>query len=370
VKTWIDAKMGANSSPARAAPAPEIPMTDFPWWSAHRHADRRPLLLLRNRIKAGFRAHFEAEGFTEVECGALAVSPGNEAHLHAFATHALTTAGEKRRLYLHTSPEFAAKKLLAAGETRIFDFARVFRNRERGTLHAPEFTMLEWYRAGEPYETIQADCLALLARAAEIAGATAFRYRDRACDPRAAPQRLTVADAFTYHAGIDLMTTLSPMGVGDRDALAVKARRAGFAVADHDTWSDIFSKVLTAAIEPRLGSGAPTLLIEYPRCEAALARAAPHDARVAERFELYACGVELANGFGELTDPAEQRARFESEMAEKQRIYGERYPVDEDFLAALEHMPQASGVALGFDRLVMLATGAPRIDDVLWTPAP
>jgi elongation factor P--(R)-beta-lysine ligase len=343
---------------------------DSPWWDAHHHTDRRPLLLLRGRIKAGFRAHFEAQGFTEVECGALAVSPGNEAHLHAFATEALTTAGVPRRLYLHTSPEFAAKKLLAAGETRIFDFARVFRNRERGALHAPEFTMLEWYRAAEPYETIQADCLALVARAADIAGAKAFHYRDRTCDPRAPAQRLTVADAFTYHAGLDLLSTLSPSGEGDRDALATRARRAGFAVADHDNWSDIFSKVLVAAVEPRLGSGAPTLLVEYPRCEAALARAVPRDPRVAERFELYACGVELANGFGELTDPVEQRARFEAEMDEKQRIYGERYPIDEDFLAALEHMPQASGVALGFDRLVMLATGAPRIDDVLWTPAP
>lgn len=345
-------------------------MTDSPWWSPHRHADRAPLLRARGRIKTALRAHFEGRGFTEVECGALAVSPGNEAHLHAFATEGLTTAGAPRALYLHTSPEFAAKKLLAAGETRIFDFARVFRNRERGPLHAPEFTMLEWYRAEEPYSAVQDDCLAVLRLAADTAAAKDFVYRDRRCDPRAAPQRLTVAQAFTYHAGLDLLATLSPAGIGDRDALATGARRAGFAVTEADNWSDIFSKVLAAAVEPRLGLGAPTLLTEYPRSEAALARAAPHDARVAERFELYACGVELANGFGELTDAAEQRARFEAEMDEKQRIYGTRYPVDEDFLGCLEHMPEASGVALGFDRLVMLATGAPRIDDVLWTPAP
>ncbi|MEI9996827.1 MAG: EF-P lysine aminoacylase EpmA [Rhizomicrobium sp.] len=341
-------------------------MPDTPWWSPHRHADRRPLLLRRAAIKAAIRAHLEAQGFTEVECGALAVSPGNEAHLHAFRTEALTVAGEPRTLYLHTSPEFAAKKLLAAGETKIFDFARVFRNRERGPLHAPEFTMLEWYRAGARYETVQQDCLDLL----RLAAPGDLVYRDRRCDPRATPQRLTVAEAFTYHAGIDLMATLSPGGEGDRDALATKARRAGFEITAQDGWSDIFSKVLAAAIEPRLGLGAPTLLVEYPRCEAALARAVPSDPRVAERFELYACGVELANGFGELTDPVEQRARFEGEMDEKQRIYGERYPIDADFLAALDHMPEASGVALGFDRLVMLATGAPRIDDVLWTPAP
>jgi lysyl-tRNA synthetase class 2 len=341
-----------------------------PWWTPDVHADRRPLLMTRSRIVAALRAWFAARGFVEIEAGILQVSPGNEAHLHAFATDLVTPALAHSRLYLHTSPEFAAKKLLAAGETKIFDFARVFRNRERGSLHAPEFTMLEWYRAGEPYEAVQDDCLALLRLAADTANAKTFVFRDRVCDPHGNVQRLTVAQAFTFHAGIDLLATLSPRGEGDRNGFATRARRAGFEVTDSDNWSDIFSKVLVAAVEPRLGNGVPTLLTEYPRCEAALARATPHDARVAERFELYACGVELANGFGELTDPVEQRARFEAEMDEKQRIYGDRYPVDEDFLAALEHMPQASGVALGFDRLAMLATGAPRIDDVLWTPAP
>ena len=345
-------------------------MTTSPWWSDHRHADRRPLLLQRNRAKAALRAHFERSGFTEVECGALAVSPGNEAHLHAFATEMVMPDGGHRALYLHTSPEFAAKKLLAAGETKIFDFARVFRNRERGPLHAPEFTMLEWYRANEPYDRVQDDCIALLRLAADTVGARCFTFRDRECDPRAEVERLTVAQAFTYHAGIELLSTLSADGAGDRNAFAAKARRAGFTITENDGWSDIFSKVLAAAVEPKLGKGKPTVLYEYPRCEAALARATPHDGRVSERFELYACGVELANGFGELTDPVEQCARFEAEMDEKQRIYGERYPVDEDFLAALERMPPASGVALGFDRLVMLVTGAPRIDDVLWTPAP
>ena len=345
-------------------------MTRSPWWSPHVHADRAPLLRQRNRIKAALRGHFERAGFTEVECGALAVSPGNEAHLHAFATEILTTAGDRRALYLHTSPEFAAKKLLAAGETRIFDFARVFRNRERGDLHAPEFTMLEWYRANETYERVQADCLDVLRLAADTTGATQVSFRNRSCDPRAEPERLTVAQAFAYHAGIELLSTLSPAGEGDRNAFAAKARRAGFTVTEQDGWSDIFSKVLVAAIEPRLGKGKPTILHEYPRCEAALARATPRDPRLAERFELYVCGVELANGFGELTDAAEQRARFDAEMTEKERIYGERYPLDEDFLSALSTMPPASGVALGFDRLVMLATGAPRIDDVLWTPGP
>ncbi|HSZ11516.1 MAG TPA: EF-P lysine aminoacylase EpmA [Rhizomicrobium sp.] len=345
-------------------------MTDSPWWSPHIHADRRAALAARGAIKRGARAYFEGLGFTEVECGALTISPGNEAHLHAFATEAKETGGAARTLYLHTSPEFASKKLLAAGETRIFDFARVFRNRERGPVHAPEFTMLEWYRAREPYESVMEDCIALLRLAADTTGAKTFSYRNKECDPRAEPHRMSVADAFTHHAGVDLLATLSPEGQGDREALSRRAQRAGLEVSANDNWADIFSKILVACVEPRLGIGRPTLLYEYPRCEAALARATAHDGRVAERFELYGCGVELANGFGELTDAVEQRARFEAEMDEKQRIHGERYPIDEDFLSALAQMPQASGVALGFDRLVMLAAGARTLNDVIWTPAP
>ena len=204
---------------------------------------------------------------------------------------------------------------------------------------------------------------ALLRLAADTTGAGEFRHRDRVCDPRADAERLTLAEAFEVHAGIDLLSALD-----DRDALATRARRAGLTVADDDNLADIFSKVLVARIEPKLWQGRPTVLYEYPRSEAALARASARDPRVAERFELYVCGVELANGFGELTDAAEQRARFEAEMDEKRRVYGERYPIDEDFLAALAIMPQASGIALGFDRLVMLLTGAQRIEQVIWTP--
>ena len=338
------------------------------WWHPRTHADRRPVLRTRGRIKATIRAHFEASGFTEVECAMLVPSPGNETHLHAFETRLLDPDGSDRPLYLHTSPEFAAKKLLAAGEERIFDFARVLRNRERGRLHAPEFTMLEWYRAREDYDAVIADTLKLLALAADTAETQMLVHRERRCDPRAPADRLTVAEAFTYFAGIDLLATLDDAGNGIRDGLAVRARRGGITVAPDDDWSDIFSKVLTARIEPRLGLERPLVLYEYPVCEAALARVSPRDPRVAERFELYACGVELANGFGELTDPAQQRARFEAEMAKKEKVYGLRYPLDEDLLAALALMPPAGGVALGFDRLVMLATGAPGIDSVLWTP--
>ncbi|MGC1304812.1 MAG: EF-P lysine aminoacylase EpmA [Caulobacteraceae bacterium] len=338
------------------------------WWDSSVHRDRRPVLIARNRIKAALRAWFEAWDFVEVEAAALQVSPGNEAHLHAFSTEMIGHDGGRTPMHLHTSPEFACKKLLAAGERRIFDFARVWRNRERGPLHHPEFTLLEWYRAEEPYETLMADCAAILRLAAETAGTGTLRFRDRVADPFAEPERLTVPDAFQRHAAIDLLATVGADGCNDRDGLARAARDAGVRVADDDGWADVFSRVMVERVEPNLGLGRATILCEYPVSEAALARPKASDPKVAERFELYACGVELANAFGELTDPAEQRRRFQIEMDEKARIYGERYPIDEDFLAALGAMPQASGAALGFDRLVMLATGVQRIDQTLWTP--
>jgi lysyl-tRNA synthetase class 2 len=315
------------------------------------------------------RSWFEAQGFVEVETAALQVSPGNEMHLHAFATELIGPGGERRPLYLHTSPEFSCKKLLAAGEERIFTFAQVFRNRERGPLHHPVFTMLEWYRAGASYETLMDDCATLLRIAAGAAGAATLTWRGRSVDPLAELERLTVADAFRQLAGIDLSASLGRAGP-NRDGLARQAAAAGIKSAADDTWGDIFSRVLVAKVEPALGDGRATLLTEYPAHLAALARPKPGDPRVAERFELYACGVELANAFGELADPAEQRRRLEAEMAEKERRYGERYPLDEDFLAALAEMPPASGAALGFDRLVMLATWAHSIEQVIWTPLP
>ncbi|WP_315779013.1 MULTISPECIES: EF-P lysine aminoacylase EpmA [unclassified Bradyrhizobium] len=337
-----------------------------PWWSPQRHADVRPFLQARAAIVRALRAWFDEQGFMEVETGILQVSPGNETHLHAPATALTAADGTQRQRYLRTSPEFACKKLLAAGERRIFEFARVFRDRERGDLHLPEFTMLEWYRAEAPYDAIMADTVVVTAHAAQATGIRQFAFRGRTADPFAEPELLTVAAAFARHAGIDLLATIRDR-TGDREALAAAAAGKVRISAD-DTWSDLFSKLLVEHVEPHLGQGRLTVLYEYPSPEAALARVKAGDPRVAERFEVYACGVELANGFGELTDAAEQRRRFEDEMAEKQRRYGERYPLDEDFLAAVAAMPQASGVALGFDRLVMLAAGAVRIDQVVWTP--
>jgi lysyl-tRNA synthetase class 2 len=337
-----------------------------PWWAARRHADRKPFLLARSAVTKAVRAFFDEQGFLEVETSILQVSPGNETHLHAPRTDVTRPDGTRAARYLRTSPEFACKKLLAAGEKKIFEFARVFRDRERGDLHLPEFTMLEWYRADSGYDAVMADSIVIIAHAAQAMGIDQFSFRGRLADPFAEPELITVASAFARFAGIDLLATISN-GEGDRAALA-QAAREKVRLSDDDTWSDIFSKVLVKHVEPRLGQGRLTVLFEYPAPEAALARVKADDPRVAERFEVYACGVELANGFGELTDAAEQRRRFTLAMDEKARRYGERYPLDEDFLAAVTQMPQASGVALGFDRLVMLASRATRIDQVVWTP--
>lgn len=345
-----------------------------PWWSPQKHADRRPILIGRNRIERAVREYFDARDFLMVDPPGLQRSPGNETHLHAFATEMIGNDGAGETMYLHTSPEFSMKKLLAAGEQRIASMGHVWRNRERTALHHPEFTMAEWYRAGESYDAVIDDCVELCRIAAEVTGMTAqvtgepqLRFRQGTCNPEAPPERGSVVDAFRAYADIDLFDTMDDDGNTDAEALAAQMREVELTVPDEYTWSYLFSRVLVEKVEPHLGQGRLTVLDRYPAAEAALARRTA-DRRTSERFELYACGVELANGFGELTDPTEQRRRFEMEMEEKARLYGERYPIDEDLLASLPLMPDTSGVALGFDRLVMLATGAPRIEDVLWVP--
>jgi elongation factor P--(R)-beta-lysine ligase len=329
-------------------------MTD---WRPDKLGKRLPNLQARARLQAALRQWFAGEGFIEVETPILQVSPGAEVHLAGFVTDWELPDGEERVRWLHSSPEFAMKKLLAGGVHKLFQFARVFRNAEGSALHHPEFTMLEWYRAGVGYDAIMKDCAALLA----LTGVDELRWDGHVCDPRAEPERLSVAEAFQRHAGVDLFAT-----VGSAERLA---QASGVAMHADDTWDDVFFRIMFDRIEPRLGMGRPTILCEYPIAMAALARAKPGDARVAERFELYVCGVELANAFGELTDPDIQRARLQADMDAKERLYGVRWPVDPDFLAALDHgLPDCAGVALGFDRLVMLATGAAHIEDVLWLP--
>lgn len=339
------------------------------WWSPGRFEPRRERLETRARIMTGLRIWFDQAGFLEVETPALQVSPGLETHLQPFATDLVTPEGTRLQRYLHTSPEFAMKKLLVAGLPRIFQFAHVFRNGERSRTHSPEFIMLEWYRAGATYDALMTDCEALLRLACERAGAPALRRGDRVASTTEPFERLTVADAFTRYAGIDVLATAPDPLSPSVALLAAAARARGIAPHPGDTWEDLFFRIMLDRIEPHLGMGRPTFLIDYPISMAALARPKPTDPRVAERFELYACGVELANAFSELTDPALQRRRFEADMDLREQIYGDRLPIDEDFLAALGHgMPDSAGIALGVDRLVMLATGADSIADITWVP--
>jgi lysyl-tRNA synthetase class 2 len=213
------------------------------------------------------------------------------------------------------------------------------------------------------------DCSHLLAACASAVGTGRLKRGDRRCDPFARPTRLTVPDAFAQYCDIDLLATTPDPDNPARDLLAAEARRIGSFVSDNDSWEDIFFRLMMERVEPHLGDGVPLILCDYPASMAALSRRSPADPRVAERFELYACGVELANGFSELTDAAEQRRRFTADMALKKQLYGVTYPIDEDFLAALDHgMPDCAGIALGVDRLVMLLTGAENLEQALWAP--
>jgi lysyl-tRNA synthetase class 2 len=322
-------------------------------------------------MTAAIRAYFSNEGFVEVETPALQVSPGLEVHLRAFATVLDEPFGQgSRTLHLHTSPEFAMKKLLAAGEEKIFQFARVYRNGERSATHHPEFTMLEWYRAHAGWRETAEDCRRFVVAALDaLAPARKPAWQGRVADLRLPWEYLSVSEAFARFVGIDLPACLAPDPKNPDPALLREAAvRAGHTLPEKGEWDDLFFHLFLAHVEPRLGSPAPTVLHGWPAALAALAAISDDDPRFAERFEVYAAGLELANGFTELTDAREQRARFEADQARKERLYGERYPIDEDFLAALAAMPPAAGVALGFDRLVMLATGAESIEDVLWAP--
>ena len=340
-------------------------MVEPRWWDRARYAARRPNLIARAQVIASIRGFFAEAGFVEVETPALQVSPGLEPHLDAFETRLREPFhdGGERTLHLHSSPEFAMKKLLAAGERNLFQIAHCYRNQERSATHHPEFTMLEWYRAGATYRDIMTDCERLLA-----ACTTALRSGERTADPAAPWSRITVAEAFQRHAGIDLMGLMDDDVEPAADPLIEAARAIGVWANDRDRWEDAFFRILLAVVESRLGNGAPAILYDYPAPLAALARL-HSGGRLAERFEVYACGLELANGYTELTDPVEQRARFERDRARRAAHFGAAYPIDEDFMAALEAgLPACAGIALGIDRLVMLATGAGHIEDVLWAP--
>jgi lysyl-tRNA synthetase class 2 len=316
-----------------------------------------PFLRRRGLVTAAVRAFFTARGYTEVETPYAVAVPGEEVHLGTFRTERVSPTGERQALFLHTSPEFAMKRLLVAGAGPIFQFARVWRNGEGSDLHAPEFTMLEWYRPGADMASLidetHALLLAVLPPVVTCRGITT---------DLADPECLTMQAAFARLVGADLLATA--------DDAAALAAQAGVRLRDGEDWEDLFFRLLLGRIEPHIGQSRPTFLTHWPAAQAALARRDPADPRVAERFELFVCGMELANAFVELTDAAEQRARFVADRARRAALYGDSlWPLDEDFLAALElGLPPCAGIALGFDRLAMIASGAQRIDQVLWLP--
>ncbi len=346
-------------------------MTEIPAWRPDLYAKRRPNLLVRQKVIRAIRTYFESEDFVEVDTPALQRSPGNEVHLQAFRTELISPRGDvpPETLYLHTSPEFAMKKLLVAGERRIYQIAHVYRNGERSSRHHPEFTMMEWYRAGcDTYEIMQ-DCVRLVRACAQAASRRTFHANGMDCDPFAEWKTLTVPEAFAEYANIDLLATTPIANEPDTALLRKETQRIGVRATEEDSWDDLFFRIMAERIEPFLGKDRPTFLCDYPISMAALARPKPEDPRLAERFELYIAGYEIANAFGELTDPEEQLRRFEADMDLKERVHGERYPIDMDFISALRFgMPPSAGIALGVDRLVMLCAGVERIEDALFLP--
>jgi len=329
------------------------------WWLPHNFESKKQNLFLRAQMMHSIRDFFHAQDYVEVETPVLQVMPSADVHIHGFETELWGPDLKKARsLYLQTSPELDMKKLLVAGMERVFQICKVFRNGEDTKRHNPEFTMLEWYRTGGDYRDLMADCEGLVHFVCEAAGLSHIGE----CDPFAPWQRISVSEAFETMAGIDLMAYLEDCD-GFRDAIAGQ----GIRVVDDDRWDDLFFRVMAEKIEPYLGFESPAILYDYPASMACLARKKAEEPRLAERFELFVGGVELANGFSELTDAAEQRRRFEADMQEKRDLYGFDYPLDEEFLQALEHgMPECCGIAMGLDRLAMLLSGAEDIERVLW----
>jgi len=339
-------------------------------WHPESFAQRRPHLAARQKVISAIRAYFDGQDFAEVDTPALQVSPGNEVHLQAFKTAFRDPhGGDDQTLYLHTSPEFSMKKLLVAGEPRIYQIAHTYRNAEKSSSHHPEFSMIEWYRTYSDTKAIMQDCIALVRSCAKQVGRTQFEANGLSCDPFAEWEILSVAQAFRNYANIDLLAT-APNPLAPDAALLRKAMEPlGLHMAEDDSWDDLFFRVMGEKIEPFLGKDRPTFLCDYPISMAALARPKPEDPRLAERFELYMAGYEIANAFGELTDADEQERRFKADMELKEKLHGERFPIDADFIQALRcGMPPSSGIALGLDRLVMLCAGAEKIEDVLWLP--
>jgi lysyl-tRNA synthetase class 2 len=304
------------------------------------------LLPLRHRFVRTLRSWFDNNGFCEVETPQCVRSPGMEPHLLAFEATAKEAPASHRHVYLHTSPEYHMKRVLATFKAPIYQICRCFRDEQASRLHHPEFTMLEWYRPDADYKALMSDCEGLLEQlAADLLGQAHLDLTDGRIDLSAPFEKLSVSGAFERHAGFDPLDHESP------DALRATAIRAGLDVPSHWSWEDIFHFTLLERVEQNLGRAHPTILFGYPPSLAALSRVV--DGR-AERFELYIAGHELANAFSELVDPDEQRARFIEEQAERRRLDRPVYPIDEALLDALSKIPRAAGIALGVDRLWLL----------------
>ena len=332
-------------------------------WNPENFSKKKENLRKRMVLIKSIRSFFDNYDFWEVETPCLQVSPGLEPHLHAFETKLISVDQQNSRdIYLHTSPEFAMKKLLVAGSSKIYQICHVFRNAEGSSRHSPEFTMIEWYRAGAGYKDIMDDVVGLLRSCASDLGLKEYRYKTMFADPFNDWEVITVVKAFQKYADINLETLLD-----DEKAFRTLLNDRGYHTSLDDSWNDLFFRVFLEKIEPNLGQGQPTIIYDYPVSMAALSREKEDDKRFAERFEVYVCGMELANAFGELTNAKEQRLRFEADMDLKEKLYGKSYPIDDDFMSALEYgMPESSGIALGIDRLAMLACGVEKIEDVLW----
>ncbi len=311
------------------------------------HVPPRGVLAARKRMNDAIRRFFDARGFLEVETPIAVVSPGLEPHLEAFATVEIGPDRGATPLYLHTSPEYAMKRLLGRGIGSIYQLARVFRNGERSTTHTPEFTMLEWYRQPGRLTDLMDDTEALLTAVAEAV--------DGPWRPQGV-ERWSMSEAFARACLPDPL---------DHPEVADLRRAMGVRYVADDTWSDVFHRAFLESVEPRLPRDRVVLLYGYPASMAALARLNGDDPRVAERFEVFVGDLELANAFGELTDPIEQRRRFELDLEERRRAGSPVYPIDEGLLADLPAIGEAAGIALGVDRLLMLYLMLPCIQDAV-----
>lgn len=327
--------------------------------------EKKQRLLTRAAIIKAIRQFFDNHNYIEVETPVLQVSPCMDTHIHAFSTEFKgIDLLPKKQLYLHTSPEFGMKKLLTAGCEKIYQICHVFRNADETKLHSPEFTMVEWYNTDHDYKALMHEAIDLIKYCAHSAGVNSFKWNKQEVDIHGEWTILSVREALLKYAKIDIELYLE-----DENAFKECLKSMELHYAEDDRWDDLFHRVMLEYVEPYLGVDSPCILYDYPAQLASLAQKKKNDPRYVERFEVYICGVELANGFGELVDPQEQEERFYKEMDAKQSLYGERYPVDNEFIEALKQgLPECSGIALGIDRLVMLATGAEHINEVLWHP--